>query len=486
MRGRAVVVGSGPNGLTAAVVLARAGLEVTVHEAADRAGGSLRSGEPLGDGVVSDLGAAVLPFAVASPVLSRLPLEQHGLRWLHPDVPMAHPLEDRPAALLHRDLDTTATGLGPDARAWRALHEPVVRRWESVVEGVLGPLLRVPSAPLALATFGARGVWPAQALARAAFRDETARALFAGSASHAVVPLNRPMTAAFGVLFGAAAHATGWPVAAGGSQAVADALVGVLREAGGAVVTGSPITSLAQVGQADLVLLDLTPRQVLALAGDRLPPSYSRRLARWRYGVATYKVDYLLDGPVPWSDPRVAAAGTVHVGGTLDEVAHAEAEVHAGRHPERPFVLLAQQSLVDPSRTPEGRQVVWAYAHVPHGSDVPVGAQVDAQVERFAPGFRDRVLARVETSPSALEAWNPNLVGGDIGGGALDGLQQVFRPVASSVPYATPLPGVFLCSSSTPPGGGVHGMCGHHAATAALTALARRRRSPLIGGRPWT
>lgn len=477
MRGRAAVVGAGPNGLTAAVVLARAGLDVTVHEAADRVGGALRSEPVLGEGTVTDLGAAVLPFAVASPVLSRLPLEQHGLRWVHPQVPMAHPLDGRPAALLHRNIERTVDELGRDGRAWRGLHGPIARRWESVVSGVLGPLLRVPSAPLALAAFGARGVWPANTLARTVFRDSAARALFAGSASHAVLPLTRPLTAAFGVLFGAAGHATGWPVAQGGSQSVADALAGVLREAGGTVVTGSRITALAQVQPADVVLLDLTPRQVLALTGDALPPSYARRLAAWRYGVATYKVDYLLDGPVPWADPRVAGAGTVHVGGTLEQVAHAEAEVSAGRHPEQPFVLLAQQSLVDPSRVPAGRQVVWAYAHTPHGSDVDVGTRIDAQIARFAPGFRDRILDRRQSSPSALEAWNPNLVGGDIGGGSLDGLQQLFRPVASTVPYATPLPGVFLCSSSTPPGGGVHGMCGYHAATAALDALAGRRRT---------
>ena len=278
------------------------------------------------------------------------------------------------------------------------------------------------------------------------------------------------------MLFGASAHATGWPVAQGGTQAVADALAGVLREAGGQIVTGQRITALRQVQPADLVLLDLTPRQVLALMGEALPPSYARGLRRWRYGPSTYKVDYLLDGPVPWRDPRVAAAGTVHVGGTLTEVARAEAEVAAGRHPERPFVLVAQQSLVDPSRAPDGQQVLWAYAHTPTGSDRPVGDRIDAQIERFAPGFRDRVLARRETGPSALESWNANLVDGDIGGGSLAGRQQVFRPVVSSRPYATPVPGVFLCSSSTPPGGGVHGMCGQHAATAALAALAARRR----------
>jgi len=477
MRGTAVVVGAGPNGLAAAVVLARAGLEVTVHEANDEVGGGTSSRELFGAGLTSDIGSAVHPFGVASPLFSALPLERHGLRWRHPDIPLAHPLDHGPAATLRRSLPDTAAALGPDARAWRAVHGHAVRRWESLVPGVLGPLTRVPTAPVAMASFGLRGAWPATTLARAAFRTEQARALFAGSAAHAVLPLTRPLTAAFGVLFGAAGHATGWPVAEGGSQAIADALVGLLENDGGSVKTGSTVTDLTQVEPADLVLLDLTPRQVLAVAGKRLPASYARALGRWRYGTATYKVDYLLDGPAPWTDPAVAGAGTVHVGGSMTDIAAAEADVYAGRHPGRPFVLVAQQSLVDPSRVRDGRQLLWAYAHTPHGSDRPIGRRIDAQIERFAPGFRDRILDRVETSPADLERWNANLVGGDIGGGALDGLQQVFRPIARAVPYATPLPGVFLCSSSTPPGGGAHGMCGYHAAQAALADLRWRRRT---------
>ena len=476
MQGTATVVGAGPNGLGAAVVLARAGLEVTVFEAADRPGGATRSARVLAADAVTDLGSAVHPLGVASPLLSRLPLQRHGLEWVHPDIPLAHPLEDRPAALLEPSLTATAQSLGRDGRAWRALHAGPVAQWEKLVPGLLGPLLRLPERPVAMAAFGARGAWPATALARSAFRAEPARALFAGSAAHAVLPLHRPLTAAFGVLLGAAAHATGWPVARGGSQAIADALVADLAEHGGTVVTNAPVLDLAELGPADLVLLDLTPRQVLAIAGSRLPPRYARGLGRWRYGTASYKVDYLLDGPVPWSDQRVQRAGTVHVGGTMGEIAAAEADVHAGRHPQRPFVLVAQQSAVDPSRAAPGQQVLWAYAHTPNGSDLPIGERIDAQIDRFAPGFRDRVLARVETGPRDLERMNANLVGGDIGGGALDGLQQVFRPTASLVPYATPLPGVFLCSSSTPPGGGAHGMCGYHAARAALDDLARRRR----------
>ncbi|MFI7494772.1 phytoene desaturase family protein [Kocuria sp. M4R2S49] len=478
MQGTAAVVGSGPNGLAAAVVLARAGLDVTVHEAAGSAGGAARSSAALGAGTVVDLGSAVHPFGVASPLFAQLGLHRHGLEWLHPPVVAAHPLDDGPPGLLHRSLERTAAGLGADGRAWSLLHRGVVERWEETVESVLGPLVRAPEHPRALASFGLRAPWPAAATARALFRTEQARGLFAGSAAHAVLPPRHALTSAFGTLFGAAAHATGWPVARGGTQAVADALVADLVEHGGRVLVDSPVTDLARVRPADVVLLDLTPRQVLGLRGLELPDRYRRALARWRYGTASYKVDLLLDGPVPWRDPRVAEAGTVHVGGTLAEIGAAEEQARAGRLPERPFVLVAQQGAADPSRAPAGRQVLWAYAHVPHGCDDPrAGERVLDQLERFAPGVRDRIRGRVDTSPSRLEAWNANLVGGDIGGGALDGLQQVFRPAVQADPYATGVPGVWLCSSSTPPGGGVHGMAGYHAARRALRGLARSRRA---------
>lgn len=475
MDGTAAVVGSGPNGLAAAAVLARAGLSVTVYEAADEPGGATRSAEILGPGIITDLGSAVHPFGVASPVFAELGLERHGLEWLHPETPMAHPLPGRPAAMLERSLGETADGLGRDGRAWHALHAGVIDAWPGVVGTVMGPVLRPPPHPISAVRFGLRAPWPASALVRAAFREEPARALLVGSAAHSWLPMNRPLTSAFGVLFGAAAHATGWPVARGGSGAIAAALVADLEAHGGTVRTGARITDLAQVRPADLVLLDLTPRQVLAVAGAELPPRYARALQRWRYGPGAYKVDYLLDGPVPWSDPLVARAGTVHVGGTAAEISAAEADVAAGRPTERPFVLVAQQSRVDPGRVPAGQQVLWAYAHVAPGATMRAGELVDRQIERFAPGFRDRVLGRVEHSPADLERWDANLVGGDVGGGAMDGLQAVLRPVARPVPYATPLPGVYLCSASTPPGGGVHGMCGYHAARAGLRHLGRAR-----------
>jgi len=477
----AVVVGSGPNGLAAAITLAQAGREVVVYEGHDAVGGGMRTMEVTGQpGVRSDVCSSVHPFGAASPLFARLPLQRHGLEWVHPDLPLAHPLEGRPAATLARSLDVTVAGLGRDGARYRRVIEPIARRWPDLVEDLLGPLLDVPNHPIALAAFGLRAIWPAAGFARTAFRDAEACALFAGLACHAVMPLEQPLTAAFGVMFAAAGHVGGWPVARGGSQAIADALTGHLLDLGGVVVTDRRIESLAELDGVETVMLDITPRQLLALGGARLPPRYRRALERFRYGEAIFKVDYALDGPIPWSDPDCLRAATVHVGGTLAEVAAAESETARGGHPERPFLIVTQPSLFDRSRVPAGREVAWAYSHVPFGSTVDMAQRIDAQIERFAPGFRDRIVGRRDWSPAQMETYNPNYVGGAISGGSSAGLQVVLRPVPAPVPYVTPLDGVYLCSSSTPPGGGVHGMSGYHAARAALR---RTGVGALSGGR---
>jgi phytoene dehydrogenase-like protein len=468
----AVVVGSGPNGLTGAVTLAEAGWRVLVLEAQRTPGGGLRTEELTLPGFRHDVCATVLPLALSSPALRGYG-EPDGISWAHPPVPLAHPLEGGTALLL-RDVEATAAGLaagpaaGVDRSGWRRVFEPLVAAGPRLTDGVLSLLDLPPAAPLALARFGARGVWPATTLARTALRGDAARALFAGLAAHSMLDLGQAVTAAYGLLLGVAAHQVGWPVAVGGSASVADALVARLRGLGGELVTGQEVTSLAELPPVRAVLLDLTPRQVLRIAGDTLPASYRAAVSRYRYGPGVFKVDWALDGPVPWRDEAVGAAGTVHLGGPLDEVAAAEREVARGGHPERPFVLFVQATVADPTRAPAGRHTGWAYCHVPLGSTVDMTAAIEAQVERFAPGFRDRVLARHVMGPAALEAHDANEVGGDIGGGTADLRQLIARPVLARRPWATPLPGVYLCSAATPPGAGVHGMSGHHAATLAL------------------
>lgn len=462
----AVVVGAGPNGLAAAITLAEAGRSVLVIEAEDRVGGGARSDELTLPGFVHDTCSAVHPLAVSSPFFQRLPLDEHGLRFVHPDVPVAHPLDGGTAAMLHRSVDETAAGLGPDADAWRRLMAPLVAGAPATLPHLLGPL-RPPRHPLALARFGWHAVRSAQALA-GRFEGEHSRALIAGLAAHAMQPLTRPATAGFALLFAVLGQAGGWPVAAGGSQAIADALASYLRLLGGEIRTGWRVRSIDELPHAGAVLFDVTPIQLLGLAGHRLPDRYRRRLRRFRYGPGAFKVDFALDGPIPWAADGAAAAGTVHVGGTFEEVAAAEAAVAAGKHPERPFVLVAQQSLFDPTRAPEGRHTAWAYCHVPNGSTRDMTGRLEAQIERFAPGFGERVLARCVRGPLELQRHNTNLVGGDINGGSAELRQLVARPVLRVDPYATPARGIFLCSASTPPGGGVHGMCGHHAARSVL------------------
>lgn len=465
----AVVVGAGPNGLAGAVRLAQAGASVLVVEQADRPGGGCRSAELTLPGFVHDVCSAVHPMAVASPYLRSLPLADHGLRWLHPEVMLAHPLDDGSAGVLQGGVEDTARALGDPG--WRRLLGPPVAGWDDVVGSVLAPLLRLPRHPLALARFGVRAAWPAHALAATALGTEAGRALFAGISAHSVSALERPLTAAAGIMLAGAGHVAGWPVAAGGSARIVDALVSHLELLGGRVETGRRVEALEELPVARAVLFDTTPGALARIAGNRLDARYRRRLLRFRQGPGSFKLDYALAGPVPWTAEACRRAGTVHVGGTLAEVAQAEAEVARGRHPERPFVLVAQQSLVDPARAPAGRHTLWAYCHVPAGSTRDMTPAIEAQLERFAPGFADLVLARAAIEPGQLEAYNPNCVGGDIAGGATDGLQLVFRPVASPHPHRTPTPGLFLCSSSTPPGGGVHGLCGYLAAQEALRFL---------------
>ena len=468
----AVVVGSGPNGLAAAITLALAGRSVRVLEGAATIGGGTRTEELTLPGYLHDVCSGIHPLAVASPFLRSLPLAGHGLRLLHPDLPLAHPLDGGRAAALHRSLDLTARGLGADGAAYRRLMAPLVAGWQPLLADVLGPP-RLPRHPLLTGRFALDAVRPVDRLARARFRGEAARALLAGCGAHSMLPLSAAGSSAFALGLGLLGHAAGWPVAAGGSRAITDAMASLLRSLGGEIETGRPVASLADAGPARAVLLDVGPGALAAIAGDRLPARYRRALARFRHGPGAFKIDYALSEPVPWAAEEARRAGTVHVGGTLSEIAAAEAEVAAGRHPDRPFVLVGQQSLADPGRAPAGRHTLWAYCHVPSGSDRDMTAAVEGQIERFAPGFRDVVLARRATGPAALEARNPNMVGGDINGGAADLVQMLARPMARRVPYATPDERLFLCSASTPPGGGVHGMCGWHAARAALRGVLR-------------
>lgn len=451
-----MVIGSGPNGLAAAILLARAGYGVTVHEAAETIGGGARSAELTLPGFVHDVCSAVHPMAAGSPCFEQFPLADHGLEWVHPDAPLAHPLDDGTAVMLERSLDATAKGLGEDGDRWRRLFAPFVERWSELRHDVLAPMLHVPRSPLLLARFGLRALRPAASLARGTFRGERARALFAGIAAHAVMPLESPASAAIGIVLGTMGHAVGWPVARGGSQRIADALASYLRALGGGVRTNSRVTELPS---ADIVMADVAPRQLLRLA--EWPAAYRNALTKFRHGPGVFKLDWALDGPIPWRARECARAATVHVGGTLDEIAAWE-RTYTGR----PFLLVAQQSLFDATRAPAGAHTAWAYCHVANGSSVDMTDAIESQLERFAPGFRGRILARHAMGPAELERRNPNIVGGDIGGGAIDLRQLLFRPTASL--YRTPKRGVFLCSSSTPPGGAVHGMCGYHAVQAAL------------------
>jgi phytoene dehydrogenase-like protein len=467
----AVVVGAGPNGLAAAVALAQAGRSVTVLEGADTIGGGTRSAELTVPGAIHDLCSAVHPFGVASPFLASLPLAEHGLSWCYPEIDLAHPLDDGSAGVMVRDLDETCAGLGPDGRAWRRTFAPLVESFDELAEDVLGPLVRWPGHPVRMARFGLRAGLPATILARR-FSTPQARALFAGSAAHAFRPLDRPATAGVAVMLTAAGHRYGWPVARGGSASITDALASLLRSLGGTIVTGHPVRSKADLPAAAVTLFDTGPRAVAEILGDELPARVRRSYRRFRYGPAAYKVDLAVRGGVPWANESARRAGTVHVGGTFEEIAEAEAAICAGRMPERPFVLVAQQGLADPTRLAGDVHPIWAYAHVPAGWDGPGEQVVLDQLERFAPGLRERVVATSVRTPAGFEEDNPNYIGGDIAGGANHLGQLVGRPRISLDPYATGVPGFYLCSSSTPPGAGVHGMCGYRAARRALRHLA--------------
>lgn len=464
----ALVVGAGPNGLAAALTLAEAGLTVAVRERADTIGGGLRTLPLTLPGFLHDHCSAIHPLAAGSPLLRRLDLGARGLSWVEPPAAAAHPFDDGTAALLLRSGAETAAGLAGDGRAWRALFDPLAGEFEALMDETLGALVHLPRRPLLLARFGVSGLLPARSLAERRFSGPRARALFAGLAAHAVVPLERSPSAAFGLVLGAAAHAVGWPFPRGGAGRLAEALAALLRARGGTVETGAEVRALDDLPPARATLLDVGPPQLLRLAGDRLPARYREALGRFRYGPGAFKVDYALSAPIPWAARECARAGTVHLGGTLEEIAAAERAVAAGELPARPFVLVAQHTLFDASRAPAGRHTAWAYCHVPAGFAGDALPALEAQLERFAPGFREVVLARSVRGPAALERDDPNLVGGDVGGGENTLRQTVFRPVARIVPWSTPVPGLYLCSASTPPGGGVHGMCGWHAARAAL------------------
>ncbi|MBA2381486.1 MAG: NAD(P)/FAD-dependent oxidoreductase [Chloroflexi bacterium] len=471
----AIVVGSGPNGLAAAITLARAGRSVHVYEAASTIGGGTRTAELTLPGFRHDVCSTILPLTLASPFFRSIDLAAHGVEIVQPDAPLAHALDGGRAALLERSVAATAEGLGPDGPAWRRLFGPLVADADKLGTELLRPVAHLPRHPIALTRFGLPALLPATALARLAFRGEEARALFAGLAAHSMVDLNRPLSASFGLVLGLYGHAAGWPMIRGGASGIATALAAELRGLGGTIETDRPIGSLDELSPARVIVLDTSPRAAIAIAGTRLPDRTRRIYERFRYGSGVFKVDWALDGPIPWRADGLRRAATVHLGGTVGEVAAAEREVARGGHPERPFVLCVQYAPWDDTRAPSGKTTAWAYCHVPARSTVDMTARIETQVERFAPGFRDRILARSTRSPADMEAYDANYVGGDINAGVEDIRQLLFRPGPLRDPYWTGALGLYLCSSSTPPGGGVHGMSGYLAARSALRREWKRR-----------
>lgn len=466
MKRDVIVVGSGPNGLAAAVMLARAGRNVRVLESASTPGGGTRTEEVTLPGFRHDICSAIHPSALTSPAFRELGILRHGVEWIWSPLELAHPFDDGSAAVLTRSVEETARLFGPDRAAWTDLFRPLVESGPQLFEDLLRPI-RLPRHPGLAAWFGLSGLQPAERLVRR-FESPKTRAIFAGCAAHAVVPLHFPATASFGMVLALSAHLAGWPFAKGGSSTISRALLAMLEEAGGRLETSTPLLDATAIPRDTAIVFDVTPRQLERIAGVRFPERYRERLRSFRYGPGIFKIDWALDGPVPWTAPECRLATTVHLGATWDEIARAERDAWEGRTPDRPFVLFAQQSLFDPSRAPGGKHTGWAYCHVPHGSTEDMTGRIEAQVERFAPGFRERIMARRTMTTADVERHNPNMIGGDIGGGANDIAQFLMRPFARWNPYTTPDPDVYLCSSSTPPGGGVHGMCGMGAAEAVL------------------
>lgn len=466
---KACVIGAGPNGLAAAIVLAQSGVAVEVFEAEAQPGGAARTMELTLPGFHHDFGSAVYPMAVGSPFFCSLPLEDYGLEWVHPSAPLAHPFDDGSVLTLERDLSRTEAMMGADGRVWRSMTEDLATNWPAFAHDILRPLTSIPRKPLLLAKFAQDAIPAATFVARRRFRNPHTQALFAGLAAHSFLSLDAPLSASFGMVLGAAAHGVGWPIPRGGAQSLTNALAAYLVHLGGRITTSTRVDDLRQLSACDAILCDITPRQLLRLAGEQLSPSYRRKLKQFRYGPGVFKVDYALSAPIPWRATDCLRAGTVHIGGSMEEIAASEAAVMQGRIPEWPFVLVAQPTLFDPGRAPEGRHIAWAYCHVPNGSRVDMLERLENQIERFAPRFRDCVLARRVFFPADLEAMNANLVGGDIGGGAVGLGQFLFRP--TRLQYRTSSPEIYLCSSSTPPGGGVHGMCGYNAAKVALRRM---------------
>jgi phytoene dehydrogenase-like protein len=470
-----VVVGSGPNGLAAAITLAQSGCPVLLREGAAELGGGLRSEELTLPGFLHDVCATVLPLGVGSPFFRTLPLTEHGLSWVQPPTPLAHPFDDGTALVLERSAAKSAEGFGKDRSAYLRALDPFATRWSSLAADLLSPP-RFPRSPLLFGRFALLGLRSAQNLARTLFVEEKTRGLFAGLAAHGGAPLENPLTGAFGLVLAASAHAVGWPLVRGGSRRFAEALASYLRARGGEIALGVPLTTLGELAGRHPVLLDVTPRQLAALPGGGLSQAYCEALARHRHGPGVFKMDWALDRPIPWRAAACARAGTVHLGATLQEISGSERTVAAGGHPERPYVVVVQPTLFDPTRAPPGKHVAWAYCHVPNGSRFDMSSRIEAQLERFAPGFGRLVLGRSVLSPAGMERHNPNYVGGDISGG-LPSLRALLKAALPPGPYETPSAGLYLCSSSTPPGGGVHGMCGYHAAQKALRSRRQAGRS---------